>query len=187
MASFLRVAPAVGDLRASGPAGRWDSRWPSLGAPVGPPGGRSPAALSTMLAFSRYITVSSPSGGAGGRWLTSFRAFKTNRASGQPPATPRRSGWPSKRNITSLDAHAEKKSLTESLVLCPFSRYNRHSVRFSGLSIHRCPLLQKSHPASLIISIPPFSRSFRPIGSLALTGPRRSDIWGLCLPVNPRN
>src|SRR6516165_356391 len=49
MASFLRVAPAVGDLRASGPAGRWDRRWPSLGASVDPPGGRSPAAYRQCL------------------------------------------------------------------------------------------------------------------------------------------
>ena len=89
-----------GGRRASGPAVRRDRPQPSLDAPVGSPDGRSPAALSIMLASLCYITVSSPSGGAGGRWSTSFSAFKTNRASGQPPVIPRRSGWPSRRKVT---------------------------------------------------------------------------------------
>src|SRR5277367_6590452 len=48
------------------------------------------------------MTVSSPSGGTGGRWSPSFSAFKISRASAQPLASPRRSGWPSRRNATSL-------------------------------------------------------------------------------------
>src|SRR5450755_2234229 len=80
-----RVAPAVGGRRTSGPAVYRDSHQPSRNTRVVPPDGRSPAALSTVRVFSHYITVSSPLGGAGGRWSTSFRAFRTNRASGQPP------------------------------------------------------------------------------------------------------
>ena len=52
----------------------------------------SPCGARLGFFVSHYMTVFSPSGGAGGRWLTSFSAFSTNRASGQPPASPRRSG-----------------------------------------------------------------------------------------------
>ena len=38
-----------------------------------------------------YIPVFSTTGGAGGFSSVSFRAFRTRRASGQPPLTPRRS------------------------------------------------------------------------------------------------
>ena len=47
-----------------------------------------------------YITVSSPSGGVGGFKSVNFNAFRTRRASGQPPLTPRRSGRSSMRNVT---------------------------------------------------------------------------------------
>src|SRR5208282_1737263 len=47
-----------------------------------------------------YITVSSPSGGVGGFRSVNFNAFRTRRASGQPPLTPRRSGRSSMRNVT---------------------------------------------------------------------------------------
>ena len=47
-----------------------------------------------------YITVSSPSGGVGGFRSVNFSAFRTRRASGQPPLTPRRSGRSSRRNVT---------------------------------------------------------------------------------------
>src|SRR5512135_584341 len=53
------------------------------------------------FSISHYITVSSPSGGSGGLSSTSFSAFSTRRASGQPPLTPRRAGCSSKRNLTS--------------------------------------------------------------------------------------
>jgi hypothetical protein len=40
-----------------------------------------------------YIIVFSPSGGVGGFRSVTFNALSTRRASGQPPLTPRRSGW----------------------------------------------------------------------------------------------
>ena len=81
----------------------------------------------------------------------------------------------------------QKKKPNRIAVLCPFSRYNRHSGQ--GFPVY---LYTDVHSLEISSSFAyhldsPFSRSFRPIGSLALTGPRRSDIWGLCLPVNPRN
>jgi hypothetical protein len=48
----------------------------------------TPCGARAGFSISHYITVSSPSGGAGGRWSPSFRAFSTSRASGHPPATP---------------------------------------------------------------------------------------------------
>src|SRR5512135_355126 len=60
-----------------------------------------PADITFLGAYSHYITVSSPSGGSGGLSSTSFSAFSTRRASGQPPLTPRRAGCSSKRNLTS--------------------------------------------------------------------------------------
>ena len=52
----------------------------------------TPCGARVRFSISHYITVSSPSGGVGGRWSTSFSALRTRRASGQPPAIPRRSG-----------------------------------------------------------------------------------------------
>ncbi len=48
----------------------------------------TPCGATTDFSISHYITVSSPSGGVGGRWAMRFNAFRTNRASGHPPATP---------------------------------------------------------------------------------------------------
>src|SRR5271157_289940 len=56
----------------------------------------------TRLEFPdcHYIRVSSPSGGVSGFRSVNFNAFRTRRASGQPPLTPRRSGRSSVRNVT---------------------------------------------------------------------------------------
>src|SRR6516165_12379786 len=89
-----------GQSLTPGAAVHCDGHHPFLNTPVGPPGGRSAAPPSIATASILYITVSPPSGGTGGLWSTSFSAFSTSRASGQPPATPRRAGWPSRRKVT---------------------------------------------------------------------------------------
>ncbi len=51
----------------------------------------TPCGARVGFSMSHYITVSSPSGGAGGRGSTIFSAFRTSPASGPPLAIPRRS------------------------------------------------------------------------------------------------
>src|SRR5208337_2895956 len=73
-----------------------------------------------------YITVSSPSGGVGGFNSVSFRAFRTRRASGQPPLTPRRSGRSSMRNVTKRTVcSASIASSAEKLIPASSSRRAR--------------------------------------------------------------
>src|SRR5208337_997063 len=76
-------------------AGNGDAASPCLGSVDVTP-------WRTRLDFPdcHYITVSSHSGGVGGFKSVSFNAFRTRRASGQPPLTPRRSGRSSMRNVT---------------------------------------------------------------------------------------
>src|SRR5271157_3157643 len=75
-----------------------------------------------------YITVSSPLRGVGGFNSVSFRAFRTRRASGQPPLTPRRSGRSSMRNVTKRTvcsasiARSAEKSIPASSSRRPRSR-----------------------------------------------------------------
>jgi hypothetical protein len=52
----------------------------------------SPCGATVEFWISHYMTVFCPSGGTGGFRSVNFNAFKTRRASGQPPLTPRRSG-----------------------------------------------------------------------------------------------
>src|SRR5512135_1629677 len=52
----------------------------------------SPWGTRVEFWISHYITVSSPAGGSGGFSSVSFKAFRTRRASGEPPLTPRRVG-----------------------------------------------------------------------------------------------
>jgi len=54
----------------------------------------------TEFSISHYNVVSSPSNGDGGRRSTTFIALSAFRASGQPPVTPRRMGWPASRKVT---------------------------------------------------------------------------------------
>ena len=69
-----------------------------------------------------------------------------------------------------------------------FSRGNRPSG--AGFSLH---LYTEFHSSSnpiqsrLLFRFPRFSRDFRDTAVLPLTNLSRSDIWGLCLPVNPKN
>src|SRR5262249_7466681 len=60
----------------------------------------NPWGVSPGFSISHYITVSAPSGGAGGRGLATPRALSMRRASGEPPETPERRMCPSSRNVT---------------------------------------------------------------------------------------
>ena len=55
---------------------------------------------SPGFSISHYITVSDPSGGAGGRGLLILSALSTRRASGDPAEMPDRGFCPSRRNVT---------------------------------------------------------------------------------------
>ena len=52
------------------------------------------------FSISHYITVSDPSGGAGGRGLLILSDLSTRRASGDPAEMPDRGFCPSRRNVT---------------------------------------------------------------------------------------
>src|SRR5208337_4377319 len=86
-----RVAPAFGGRRASGPAVRRDRPQPSLDAPVGSPDGRSPAALSIMLASfatSRYPPPRVAPAVAGRRASGPSRPTVRRDSPRSPPAAP---------------------------------------------------------------------------------------------------
>ena len=82
----------------------------------------------------------------------------------------------------------QNKSLTGSLVFWPFFRDNRHFIAVfpahQYTEIHSLRYLIQLHLSS---RSPHFSRDFPHIGSLALTRPPQSDIWGPCLTANPKN
>src|SRR5208337_2684016 len=81
-----------------------------------------------------------------------------------------------------------KKSLTGSLVAWPFFRDSRHFI--AVFPAHPCTEI---HSLRNLIQLrlssrsPHFSRDFPHIGSLVLTRPPQSDIWGPCLTANPIN
>src|SRR5512135_2560981 len=105
-----------------------------------------PADITFLGAYSHYITVSSPSGGYGGLSSTSFSAFSTRRASGQPPLTPRRAGCSSKRNLTSRTIGI----YTAIFAATPWGDGSRRS----GTDLHRCRsyllIRGRSRPQSLV-------------------------------------
>src|SRR3954451_21842604 len=108
---------------------------------------------TSVTLLSHYITVSSPSGGVGGRWSTSFSAFRTRRASGQPPAIPRRSGWPSRRKVTSRTVdNACIQSLHHGFLPLGGRRWSLID-ELQGLQAQPCVGTAPGHPPALRLTL----------------------------------